>query len=333
MEKDLNATIKNTGANPLRKCRFNSFFYVVIVALMFISSTSIIADTIENKQSDYKSAFKKLYIEKTVNDAEKLTAMKKFKEASLLLDNTAIDKKYEAVIFTERANSLKKKGNYDAAIVFYRQALKRQPINPIVCSELGVCLNIREKPVEALRFFNMAEKQLQHIHNSGSSQSGQQNIDLKTIISNKITAYTDIGDNNRIISESLKYLKMGGKDKTVIHNLGYTYYIIGKKQEACRYMKQWLKPEGGFPGDRINLHKAQAYMILGEFAKSEKCLDEGKKINPADPEIYLNYGVMYFEMNKYAPAKQNFDKAIKMGLDPVVSAFAESYLKKMRKAP
>lgn len=100
---------------------------------------------------------------------------------------------------------------------------------------------------------------------------------------------------------------------TVFKNLSLAISELGDKQKALEIIEQGRKE---FPKNyALLIDEANAYYHLGNNEKFKEKLEAAIAMNPTEPSLYYNVGVMNMNMNKTEEAIKNFKKAIELKPD------------------
>ncbi|MBS9766125.1 MAG: tetratricopeptide repeat protein [Flavobacteriaceae bacterium] len=105
---------------------------------------------------------------------------------------------------------------------------------------------------------------------------------------------------------------------TVYKNLSLATSELGDKQKALEIIQEGRKE---FPKDyALLIDEANAYYHLGDKAKFKEKLEAAIQMNPTEPTLYYNVGVMNMNQDKTEEAIKNFEKAIELKPD-----YADAY--------
>jgi tetratricopeptide (TPR) repeat protein len=299
--------------------------------------------TINNSENRYDEALADF--DKAIKLDPKLTAavlgkvntlanLEKYKEALELLEKekALMSDKLPALI--QEAVIKEKMGEYDEAVKVYKQLIVMQPKNSRFHSMIGVCFVLTQQPGEAVEYFNKADQFLaEGVKNNAIPPAEAKKI-LKDIMSNKITAYSDAGMYDNVLTECEKYFKEFGEESTIRNNYAYAYYRLGKRADAEKNMKKWLefkfasKPVFKSSGDYIDM--GDAFYMLHENKKAEEAFRQAEKMSPSDPVIYFKLGALYLQMKDNKKAKTSLEKALSLPTaTPKLSKIDIEYTKKL----
>lgn len=299
--------------------------------------------TINNSENRYDEALadfdKALKLDPKLNAAvlgkvNTLANLERYKEALALLEKekALMNDKLPALI--QEAVIKEKMKDYDGAVKIYEELIKLQPKNPQFYSMLGVCLVYKQQPKEAVEYFNKADQTVADaVKNNAIPVQESKNL-LEDIMSNRITAYSDAGMYDNVLTECEKYFKEFGEESTIRNNYAYAYYRLGKRADAETNMKKWLefksasKPVFKSSGDYIDM--GDALYMLHENKKAEEAFRQAEKMSPSDPVIYFKLGALYLQMKDNKKAKASLEKALSLpAATPKLSKVDVEYTKKL----
>jgi len=141
-------------------------------------------------------------------------------------------------------------GNLAAAEVDYCEALKWQPDNPKLHSDLGQVYLELDRVEEAEKQF---QKALDYDYKNLRALKG-----LGSLLQEK-------GDSARAMYLYLRYLELEPKDSLILHNLGAIFHNMGNYDQALEYYDRALKED---PDDLLIL-KNQALTLIANRRPSE----------------------------------------------------------------
>jgi len=101
-----------------------------------------------------------------------------------------------------------------------------------------------------------------------------------------------------------------GLSHNIHNNLGITYDMIGRYDEAVQEMNEALRLDPGYIEVHNNL--AVTFNKLGELESAENELKEALRLNPEYPEAHCNLGVVYMGAGKYEEAEVELKEAIRL---------------------
>ncbi len=115
------------------------------------------------------------------------------------------------------------------------------------------------------------------------------------------------------------------------YNLGNLYRDSGRIDEAIAEYKKAIEIDPGFPFAYQNL----AVLLINNkqnIVEGAEILEELKKIQPGNPRVYYNLGLIYLAMNNKDLAIENFEAGLELasGRDKEVEAAISEILSKIR---
>ncbi|MCE1247422.1 MAG: tetratricopeptide repeat protein [Firmicutes bacterium] len=247
--------------------------------------------------------------------AKALTELGKCKEALEIIEKekAAMTDTLPAII--QEAAIKKKMKDYAGAIEIYNQILKKNPEGVAFLSEIAQCLALQNKPEEAIKYYEQAEAKLKEINSKNKfAMPGVSSKDMMIDIErNKIIVYSDLGQFDKVVTESEKLMKDDGNNPAVIHGYAFSLYRLGKEKEAAAQMKNWMKIKPNPVTAEQYIDLADAYLVLKDYANAEKAYLEAEKKDSANANIYSKLGILYIQTKENKKAKANLEKALSMG--------------------
>jgi len=109
------------------------------------------------------------------------------------------------------------------------------------------------------------------------------------------------------------------KTGDIIKNIAYILKSQGKTEEALVAVQEARKT---YPND-INLILTQAdiYFQLKDMSKYGELMEEAISVDPNNPQLFFNLGVISFNQGKVEEARKNYEKAIELQED-----YGDAYL-------
>ena len=160
------------------------------------------------------------------------------------------------------------RGDLDAAEAEYCEALKWQPNNPKLHSDLGQVYLEQEKTDKAEQEF---QKALEYDYKNLRALKG-----LGSLLQEN-------GDSARAMYLYLRYLEVEPKDALVLHNLGAIFHNIGNYDQALDYYARAAKED---PDDvLIRKNQGLTLMATGRRAEAKEVLLQAAKLDPKDGSI------------------------------------------------
>jgi len=270
----------------------------------------------------------------TLGKAKTLTALGKYQEALDLItkEKSVMSDALPAEI--QEAAIRKKMKDFSGAIEINKKLLEKDPQAVHFIAEIGQCMALDNKPEEALRYYEEAEKTIGEIVKKRGkfAAPGLHSTDIMIEIkNNKIAAYIDLGQYDKAVAECEELMAEAGENHSLIHNYAYSLYRMGKEKEAAAQMTKWLKIRPNPITAEQYIDWGDALFILKDYANAEKKYIESEKIDSANPNLYAKMGLLYLTMKDNKKAKLNLEKALSMGLGKADTDFAKKNLSKIKK--
>lgn len=202
---------------------------------------------------------------------------------------TRSDKEKLAVTYLKGHCYLKIK-MYDLAIETFNLVLESLPENYEVLNNIGVAYYEKKDFKNALKYFNLS-----FISNTGFAVA-QTNYNITLEQLKKDTdgiVLTPIDDNN-----------------TVLNSSGWFYYYLGNVEKAKYYFSEAIADKPKLSENYI----AISYVLddARQFDLAMKYLKVAEKIDPNNPNVQNNQGVVYYHLGDKKLAQQCFDRAIQL---------------------
>ncbi len=117
------------------------------------------------------------------------------------------------------------------------------------------------------------------------------------------------------LKELLGALELDPKNSNVHNNLGIVYYLREKFDISVKYFLQAIALNPSFTEAKNNL--ARVYIVQKQYTKASNLLDEvlSDLTYTNAHSAYFNYGLLYFNQNKFDQAKLYFSKIIMDNLE------------------
>jgi tetratricopeptide (TPR) repeat protein len=106
---------------------------------------------------------------------------------------------------------------------------------------------------------------------------------------------------------------------TAIYNIGLCFHLNEVFDSAVIYYDRAIAKEPGYADAWLNA--GVAYYSLDQYAKSETCLINARRLAPASPLVEYHFGILRTYQHRYVDATTHFETAIR--LDP---ALPDTYL-------
>jgi tetratricopeptide (TPR) repeat protein len=147
------------------------------------------------------------------------------------------------------------RGDYDTALEYYEQAMALSPEHPVIYYEMAfsyIAMGDSEKALE------LADRGLASAEKRGMDELMPSLYDLKG------SALDNLGRSAEAIEVYLTAINQYGASGTLLYyNLGLSYYLIDKREEA----REWI-----VKGLEMNLNHASSNLLLGRI-----CMEAGQK--------------------------------------------------------
>ena len=107
--------------------------------------------------------------------------------------------------------------------------------------------------------------------------------------------------------------KVPSKKGEIIRKIAYLYVEQGNKEEA---LKAFAFARKNYPKDpELIIQEANVHYQLGDHAKFESLMREAAELQPENPYVQYNIGVMSLQQGKPAEARKFFQKTLKLAPD------------------
>ena len=225
--------------------------------------------------------------------------------------------------------ALAERGNYQAALTNYNQAIQLDPnfanayfSRGNAYSELGdkqkaiadYTQTIQLNPKDAIAYYKrgnayylLGDKQKAI---SDYTQAIQLDPKNAAAYNNRGNAYSDLGDKQKEIADYNQAIELDPKNAYAYNNRGLAYSDLGDKQNAIADYTQaiQLDPKNAYAyGSR-----GYAYSELGDKQKAISDYNQAIKLNPKNANAYYNRGLAYSKLDDKERAIQDFDKAAEL---------------------
>jgi len=203
----------------------------------------------------------------------------------------------EVEVLVHKATFHHQRGEYPAAMGFYRQALKIQPTNVTALNNLGLIRKALGEPRVAEEIIRMAVN-LQ-----------PNNADFHFNLGNTMR------EDNRFPAAIAEYniaLNLNPKHFKSLLNAGDCLRIMGEYEAANEAFSKAMKLR---PDDKyVKLNKANLFLETGDGDKAAEMYQELIKVDPDDAKLYSNCGAAYKQVGKLKEAGECFRKSV--DIDP-----------------
>ena len=115
------------------------------------------------------------------------------------------------------------------------------------------------------------------------------------------------------IAENPRTEQKDSRREVIFKNLANNHVALENNAKALEVLTNGRKE---FPNSySLLIDEANIYYKLGENAKFQSRLEEAIRLNPTEPTLYYNVGVMKMDQKKIDEAIKNFEKAIELKPD------------------
>lgn len=112
------------------------------------------------------------------------------------------------------------------------------------------------------------------------------------------------------LAENPREEKKESRREMIFKNLAQNYADKGNNEKALEVIS---KGRSEFPGSySLLIDEANIYYKAGDNAKFKERLEEAISLNPTEPTLYYNVGVMNMDQKNIEEAIKNFEKAIEL---------------------
>ncbi len=144
--------------------------------------------------------------------------------------------------------------------------------------------------------------------------------------------YIEFDNCETLIQRIYKELFLLTNEIRYLNFIPYYYYSKGKYLEALEEYENLAKyaiEDREFYSE-ILVNLSVVYQKLGNYKDAEKYLLEAMKINPNNPQIYYNFGILYWRQNNFHKSLNNFEKYLELvPQDIQVKKYIEDLKKKL----
>ena len=257
-------------------------------------------------KKDYQTAantFEKLF------NLENETGKKRYTELATTIQNQMVQDVYQKASDQYTAKDYK-----NASDSFYLTYVL-SPLDTIFIYNAAVSSTLAKDYDNSLKYY----KELREIGYTGIST-------IYYAISKQTDEKEDLGnEKNRDLQVKLGLYKDPVNEQTesktgdIIKNVAYILKTQGKTEEAIKAVEEAREI---YPKD-INLILTQAdiYFQLKDMKKYSDLIELALNIDPTNPQLFFNLGVISFNDGKVEEAKKNYEKAIELKED-----YGDAYL-------
>ncbi len=232
-------------------------------------------------------------------EAIKLMNAKKFDEALKVIDK-AIEIDPRDDLITKKANIYISLGKYNDAENELKKALKvsdRADRKALIYGYLADVYNATaqdDKALEAANEFEKLESQL--------PEDAFKELPIAYGVTG--TIFADARKYDKAINYFNKALKKEPGVRRLLFERGYAYFQTGDKEKARADIQEWLKDPLTGKKDKPRT-MGNAYMIMGEYDKALKYLNEAMEANPRNFSYYNDRAYVYILQGNKEAAKKD----------------------------
>ncbi len=227
-----------------------------------------------------------------------LLILNKNYDKALIQIEKQIGENANADLYFKKGLILSSLQNYQEAVKVYSEALKLQPDNPEIISEMAEGLAVLGNYQDATPYFQKSAK-LQPENLTLAAKLGRNYISLKDYKS----AYNCFSD-------------IFKKDSTNVYwnkQLAYSAFRVGKKEEAITLYEKVLAQNPRDYSSYFNL--IRIYDKKEEAIKIIKLIETGFSYFPGDADFYSERAKYFYEIKGYVIAKKEYENYFKAGGD------------------
>lgn len=231
----------------------------------------------------------------------------------------SLAKIYEPNSFIHKAARKYEKGEFEAAIEEYGNALKAIPDSVNALYGLG----------NAYYALGQYETAAGYVEKARKLKPGYHEIEISLAI-----LYINLGRTSKALSILDKAIA-ANPDKPVVHNsAGYAYLVLGNYDRALKEYQKVFTLNKDFP--EIYKYLGYTHSGLQNYGQAITFLEKALEQNPSDFDIYYELGSVYTTLMKYSEAVTNFQKCLSIS-DDYAPAYASlgliyGYLGQIEKA-
>lgn len=201
---------------------------------------------------------------------------------------------------------LQNSGRLSEAALSYQSAIKFRPKLAVAYLNLGVTYSDLGRKDEAIKILQQ-----------GSQLDDNGLKDPKANANARISAMfhlgkllLEAGEVKRAISVLLNAVKQGGQEN-ILNLLGESYQALGQVDEA----EQWYSKSLQANPTHIPAHLTLAKMLAKNESRdqeAESWFQRAKTVAPAEPTVYVHYGLYLMDRNRFSEAAKNLGEAARL---------------------
>ncbi len=132
-------------------------------------------------------------------------------------------------------------------------------------------------------------------------------------------AYTNTGQYTDAINDFQRALRLGGNDPEIYYHLSKAYKVVGRLRDSEQALAQFSalrlqaneKTESLREAARLT-RQAKAFIDEGNLPEAIAALKKARKLEGDTPQTLFRLAGLYYDSNKYEPARQDVQTAIRM---------------------
>jgi tetratricopeptide (TPR) repeat protein len=190
--------------------------------------------------------------------------------------------------------------DYKQALVFFEEAVKRDPFLANAHFQKGYCLAKLGLYNEAIGAYREATRL---------------NPTDPDPFNNLCVAYNQEKQYEEALESCLKAIFLRPDLAEAHNNLGWTYHQLGRYQEAIEACKRAIQLKPSHPLAYYNL--GNNYLVMKYYREAVEAYKQAIRITPDHGESHLNLGAAYFHLGQYEDALEAYKQAIRLKPDSV----------------
>ncbi len=184
-------------------------------------------------------------------------------------------------------------GKCDLALVYFAEAIQKNPDHALFYFHTGYCLNKLGKAKEAIPPYERAA-QLQPAD--------------ATIHTNLCGAYGDAGRYPEAFQSCRRAIELKPDLAEAQNNLGWVYHRLGRYHESMETCKQAIRLQPGLAEAHYNL--GNAYAALKRYQDAAESYKQAIRIEFDYARAHLNLGSAYLELGRIEDAMDSYKRAL-----------------------
>jgi len=190
------------------------------------------------------------------------------------------------------------KGDYESALLHYKQAVKHNSKNPFFLKNLGVTYSLLGKEEQAIELYDRALKINPDDYNS---------------LRSKGVSLSKLGKDKKAIELFENALQINPDDYHSMWSKGVSLSKLGKDEQAIELFERALQIN---PDDNNSLRsKGISLSKLGEDKQAIELFERALQINPDDNNSLRSKGVSFSKLGEEEQAIELFERALQINPD------------------